>query len=361
MPRWTPQRSTDRSYLYGSLVSLAEPFALCFEAPDDWRYLAACTSEYLFERALGAAGAQVESSMLTPTLDPGARIEAVFSYGKYPRLRRDTPVLWEQTFAPQLGADLDDWRRHWRRVAAYPAAAATGVVTATQVSAEWFAQLFPSHAAKIHVVPYYFPRTRPISPANLAAKADGERPLQLLFVGKEARRKGLETFVRAWTLLSARTRSRVSVRVISAMLDGPVKLPAAWEHSNQVPDIASVMEAAHALVFPTKREAFGLVLVEALAAGCMALTTSAPIQRSIVGPDAGLFVEPTDASALAAAIESLSEDAARLRAGMSAARARFITVYEPSIVGRQYADLLYRVAGRDGPAPLREPIPKRSQ
>jgi glycosyltransferase involved in cell wall biosynthesis len=292
---------------------------------------------------------------MTPRLRVAPDVEAVFSYGKYPRTAREVPVLWEQTFAPQLGIDRDQWRRHWQRAAAHPAAAATRVVTATDVSAEHFAELFPAHAGKIHVIPYFLAHARAIPLELLEAKSDTIQPLRLLFVGKEARRKGLDTLVDAWSLLTASVQRRVSVRVISAMLDGAIALPGEWEHARHVTDMTAAMEAAHVLVFPTKREAYGLVLVEGMGAGCMALTTSAILQRSIVGPNAGHFIDPRDPAALAAAITVLSADPAAVRAGMSAARARFLERHQPAVVGQQYADLMYAVAGRGTPAPARTP------
>lgn len=357
MPRWTAHHSTDRNYIYDSFVSLSQRFGLSFVSPDSLHYVAAWCGEYLMQRALETAGAQADSSLFTPALAPDPCADAVFSYGKYPRLLRDKPVLWEHTFAPQLGVDEQEWRRHWRRTAVLAAAAATQVVTATELSAQWFADMFPEHAAKVHVIPYYLHETRAIDPARLRAKAEHAGPVRLLFVGKQGRRKGLDTLVRAWELLSTSDRARVSVRVISAMLDGPVELPPTWEHSHHVPDVVTAMEDAHVLVFPTKVEAFGLVLVEALAAGCIALTTSAPIQQSIVGSDAGVFIDPRDASALASAIASLASDPERLRAGMTAARERFLARYDPEVVGQQYADLMYRVAGRAAPAPKRAAQP----
>jgi glycosyltransferase involved in cell wall biosynthesis len=169
-------------------------------------------------------------------------------------------------------------------------------------------------------------------------------------VGKQARRKGLDTLVQAWALLPAHVRRQLAVQVVSAMVDGEVSLPPEWARARYVPDVCAVMENAHVLVFPTKQEAFGLVLVEAMAAGCMIVTTKAQLQRSIVGDEAGCFIDPHSSEELATALESVVADRSRLAVGMKAARRRFLSEYHHGEVGRRYAMVLAMAAGRTLPA-----------
>ena len=87
------------------------------------------------------------------------------------------------------------------------------------------------------------------------------------------------------------------------------------------------------LVFPTRHEAYGLVLVEAMARGLAVITTSAEVQREIVGPAGGLFVDPFSVRALAAALREMAHDPARLPAMAAANRARFAAEYWHEVVG----------------------------
>ena len=347
MPAWTVHRSTDRIYIYERFARLAHDYRLQFYAADQWQYVAAWNARYLARRGLGLFGLNADATVLTPRLWGAAPADVVFSYGCFPKDIDDTPVLWEHTFAPQLGANGDDWIQHWRAVGTAVADRATQVVTATTVSADWFIRAFPRNAAKIHVVPYYMPHLAPIDEACLDAKVADNGRVRCVFVGKEARRKGLPVLVEAWQKLDLATRSTLDVKVVSAMIDGAVAIPDEWEQCDHVPDVQAVMRAAHVLVFPSRLEAFGLVLVEAMASGCLPLTTSAPIQRSIVGPEAGVFVDPSDASALASALTLLVRDRGRLEHGMRASRLRFIQEYHPDHVGQRYSELLFRTAGHE--------------
>ena len=133
------------------------------------------------------------------------------------------------------------------------------------------------------------------------------------------------------------------------MLDGPVELPAGWEHIAYAPDVHALMRQADVLAFPTKEEAYGLVLVEGLAAGCAVLTTKAPLQRSIVGDDAGYFVDPNDHATVALALSHVVEDRAKLAGRIRAARARFESRYQATIVGPNYHRLLWATLGKTPP------------
>jgi glycosyltransferase involved in cell wall biosynthesis len=354
-PIWTVHRSTDREYVYTRFARLGETYALRFE-PAAWaNYVYAWNARYLRNRAREAIGLDNRSGLLTPLIRAHARPDVVFSYGEFPDGLAHTPVLWEHTFAPQLDADAGVFMQRWRARAGAIVERAARVVTATDVSAEWFARMFPGAASKIHSVPYYLPELRGIATDALADKQRESARVRLLFVGKQARRKGLLQLVAAWERLDRASQAQFDVQIISALLDGPVSLPRAWHWQAHVPDVQAWMQQAHVLVHPALSEAFGLVLVEGMAAGCLVVTTHAPIQRSIVGPEAGLFVDPRDPEALAQALRGLVRDPARaqLQAGMSASLARFEARYRPELVARQYADLLWNTAGRSGTAPRR--------
>jgi glycosyltransferase involved in cell wall biosynthesis len=346
LPAWTVFRSTDREYVYGRFPRLSEHYRLHFSGNSDPSCLARSNARYLVARAAGALGLQPASSCYFPGLRSADNVQVVFAYGQFPvDTRADLPIVWEQTFAPQRGVVAAAWTRRMRADFTLGAERAQRIVTATDVSASWFRRVFPGAAHKLSVIPYYLPDVTAIASEALEYKAEVTGPVRVLFVGKEARRKGLDTLVAAWDELAPRIRPHLQITVVSAMLDGAVDLPRGWTHIEYAEDLPALMREAHVLAFPTKREAYGLVLVEALAAGCAVVTSSAEIQRSIVGDAAGLFVDPTDASELAWALTELADDRVLLGSKMLAARARFRSTYEPEHVGERYAQLLWETSG----------------
>lgn len=149
-------------------------------------------------------------------------------------------------------------------------------------------------------------------------------PGRALAVGSVGRRKGHPDLAAAARLLTQRG-SRAKVRVVGpaeeAILDHPAMQGP--DYVGPVPRTQVAQEYARAdfFVLPTICDSFGIVIVEALAAGLPVITT--PNCGDIVRNGVEGFVVPVrDPETLAARIEELTEDRA-LRDRMSqAARAR---------------------------------------
>ena len=92
---------------------------------------------------------------------------------------------------------------------------------------------------------------------------------------------------------------------------------AGWHDHEQLPQ---AMNAADLLVLPSVAEAFGLVLVEAMACGLPVLAADAHGPAEIVKPDTGWLVPPDDETALVDALLAAANDPGeRLRRGSRAA------------------------------------------
>ncbi len=153
---------------------------------------------------------------------------------------------------------------------------------------------------------------------------DGE-PV-LLFVGRLEPRKGLEQLVRALIILKSQ-RPRVRLVVVGegpqreqAETLLPSRLQASVEFRGRVGDdeLARLYRSCDCFVSPALGgESFGIVLLEAMAAGCPVVATDIPGYRSVVRDGVnGRLVPPGDPQALADAIETLLANPS-LRAAMA--------------------------------------------
>jgi glycosyltransferase involved in cell wall biosynthesis len=105
--------------------------------------------------------------------------------------------------------------------------------------------------------------------------------------------------------------------------------------------IAEVLSTADLYVQPSRREGFGVALVEAMATGLPAVATASGGPADIVGPEDGVLVEPGDAAALS---EGIAEAIGRLGTFDCAAIAgRIASRFASAVVGERLVRLYYDV------------------
>jgi glycosyltransferase involved in cell wall biosynthesis len=140
----------------------------------------------------------------------------------------------------------------------------------------------------------------------------------LLGLGTVEPRKDLPTLVRAFASLAGELPHRLVLAGLAGW--GAGELAAAVAASGvaervllagYVPeaDKAALLTGAEVFAYPSRYEGFGLPVLEAMACGTPAVTTTGGSLPE-VGGDAAVLVEPGDAGALAAAIAKLAADPA---------------------------------------------------
>jgi len=122
------------------------------------------------------------------------------------------------------------------------------------------------------------------------------------------------------------------------------------------PDVPEVLRALDILAFPSHAEAFGVVLIEAMAMELPVVSTNCDgVLDIVVDGETGLYVPPRDGAALAAAIARLAADPlmrARMgRAGRQRVLERFDDIHQTLAIERFYDQAL----GRE-PAPGAEHV-----
>jgi len=183
----------------------------------------------------------------------------------------------------------------------------------------------------------------------------GDDPETLLFVGRLEPRKGLATLIRAFVRLRT---DRPGVRLLvvgegSERARCEAALPAAMRQDvrflGRVDDAALVAAYAEADLYVSPAiggESFGIVLLEAMAAGRPVVASDLPGYRSVVTPGRdGVLVPAGDPGALATAVAALLDDPDRRVQMIEAGRATAAAHDWPAVATRLRA-VYERVLGR---------------
>lgn len=191
---------------------------------------------------------------------------------------------------------------------------------------------------RLHVIANGIPDpfgARPTSPPRdeiapcrllyLANLQETKGPLVLLEAIKRVRAQGLSVHAEfCGAFRPPLTQERMEALVAEAGLDKEVTLRGPVYGEAKL----SAFRAADIFVYPTYRDAFPLVLVEALAAGLPVVTTTeGGIPDFIFHGQTGLLVPPRDALALAQAIADLARDPGQRMALGAAARSSYLENY----------------------------------
>jgi len=217
----------------------------------------------------------------------------------------------------------------------------------------------------VHVVPYGIDAKRFAldAAAQRAARArwrpDGAGPDAVLaFVGRLRYYKGLDTAIEALPRLPG----------VHLLVVGTGPMGAAWRalaSSRGVQDrirwlgdvddadLPAVLAAADAYVLPAsaRSEAFGIAMVEGMAAGLPVISTELGTGTSWVNEDGvtGVVVAPRDPAALAEGVSSVLGDPARRAALGRAAAARARSEFDVAVMGRRIMDIYHAALARQRP------------
>ncbi|MDZ7359769.1 MAG: glycosyltransferase family 4 protein [candidate division KSB1 bacterium] len=177
----------------------------------------------------------------------------------------------------------------------------------------------------IDVQPFLHASARPWR-SKWSLKAD--EPL-LGFVGQLDERKGIRVLLAAFARIKSEVPRARLVLVghgpLREMIESEVKRQQ-WEDAVLLPgfleDVPGVMQAIDVLLLPSLWEGFGIVLIEAMAAGKPAIgTDTSSMPEIIVDGQTGYLVPPGDSEALARrAMELLKNPALREQFGHAARR-----------------------------------------
>lgn len=181
-------------------------------------------------------------------------------------------------------------------------------------------------SASVSVVPWGVDIT---GSADARAPFLGDRPLRVLFIGQQRPYKGISNLIAA---VAGSSVLQLTV-VGSGPLEAQHRLLALRLDADNVNVIGRVDDAGIDALFAdhdvialpsvSRLEAFGMVLLEGMQAGCVPVASDLPGVRDVVG-DAGLLVPPRRVLTLRNELESLARDPSEVqrRSAASVARAQ---------------------------------------
>ena len=209
--------------------------------------------------------------------------------------------------------------------------------------------------ARVRVIPPGVPLDRFGAAAARPDSPDGRGPVRLLFVGNRVRMKGGDDLIEVFR---HHLTGRAELHVVTGDRLGDVP-PGVTVHRSVAaysPEWFALYASADAFVLPTRRDPFGLVFVEAMAAGLPVVgTTVNAVPEIVADGETGLLVPPGDRPALARALDRLVDDAALRQRMGRAGRARAAEQFDLTANTARLGACFLEVAeeARRGAAPSR--------
>lgn len=315
----------------------------------------------------------VNSQPLLPGLWPALRRELIHFKPDLVHLHFPNPLLamvWNGLMAGRsienrpphvIWHHADITRQKWAKILAGPVVdrcldQASGVCLSSQVLLEGSSDLH-GHTSKTRVIPFGI---APEPWSTVQPTLDGP----FLFVGRLVRYKGLDILLKAVASLPEVRATLVGEGPLKETLIQQVKelgLQDRVQLTGPVdqPQLLELMSRARALVLPSvdASETFGLVQLEAMAAGLPVIASDLPTGVRQVGlPDKScLLVQPRSVEALAQALHEIQNDSALARAMGNQGRRHFLEKYTRSEMTAHliswYEDILQNSGkGRKDPA-----------
>ena len=186
----------------------------------------------------------------------------------------------------------------------------------------------------------------------LPARFDpGGRNRNVVFIGRNERRKGLEVLLRAWPEVAAQTEARL--RVV-----GADPLSVRWLARRQglslervdlcgglsEENLTAELEGASLLAAPALGgESFGMVLTRAFATATPAVASDIEGYAAVADESSAVLVPPGDASAVARAIVELLQDEPR-RAALGAGARKVAEQYSWDRIARRLVEIYEQLA-----------------
>lgn len=230
-------------------------------------------------------------------------------------------------------------------------AKASRIIISYKRQVETFQQALPSLASKVRFATPFLPDSPPLDAPLVVEKQRSPFPLRLLFVGNQAVCKGLGSLYQALSRLGPELRKKIELTVVSAFVDGEIKLPPELQQTVKfakdltLKQVNDLMARSSIFILPTLKDSAGYVVLEAMAKGCVVLTTENDVRTEwLDNGRAGITVPAEGAEKIAESLGKLINDEG-LRIQLAEASAeRYRKNYAPDVAAAQYTRCMEEVA-----------------
>ena len=213
-------------------------------------------------------------------------------------------------------------------------------VVRTELSASYFRKLYPEKFhSRLHVIPFYMPYLKNWEKRE-PIKSKSDCPLSFIFVGNQARRKGLDHFLDLKQFVRARVSAESRFIVVSNFQDGSdFDLSGCEVHQGiSGKSVQDLMEQADYFVLPSRQDSHPKVMYEACAAGCAIIYSNIRPLRDI-WKGSGFEVDLGNFQYSLRECVSLLDKKSAYAFGVKN-RARFLQEFSPSVSLEKYFKLI---------------------
>ena len=273
--------------------------------------------------------------------------DLVFCHDDFPSNAESIPVVWQNSILdPAMvkarGASENALAAEYARKR-IGFEKARFVQVSTQAEAVRLSAWFPQIADKFVAIPFFLPDVQPISSESLEEKVKRTGVLRCLFVGHEAKRKGLARVYDAFSGLPHDIQNRVHLTVVSSQTDGRIPAPALpnLKVSDALPheQVQRLIRESDVLLMPSLFESYGLVYLEAMAQGTIPVVPDWEVQRELVDYGKAGIIFKSDPVEISQALQSLYNDIDLRRHLAFNARERFEQHFAPSVVAKKLSSM----------------------
>jgi glycosyltransferase involved in cell wall biosynthesis len=351
-PRWFVRPSnTDWKYTRFVIPRLAEFVPDCaFYPAKSVSTAVEANGRYLNRRLLRSLGVDKKTPFGT-SVDKKEfackKCQIVFTHDEFPKNGESFPIVWQNSILdphmmlaygmPQnaFEALVEAKQKGFHKAAA--------VQVSTEAERDRLSKWFPELAPRFVAIPFFLPDVTSIGDDDFSRKNERRGTLRCLFIGHEARRKGLERVYDAMALLPESVSKRIHLTVISKGIGGRVIAPPIpnLRVERQLPysKVQQLMKECDVFVMPSFFESYGLVYLEAMAQGTIPMVPNWEVQREIVDAGKAGIITNGGPEEIATRLAQLCDDDNLRRRLATNARQRFQDRFAAPVVASQFRSL----------------------